>query len=111
MVDRVDLATAVDAELVDDARQMLEVLAHPETGVAGAAEPEGAADVVAPAAAHGRIEFVVVAELLHVKVGELGLGIERVDVAGAAFHEEIDARLGFGRVLLGARSEWGVLSG
>jgi hypothetical protein len=105
VVDALGLATAIDTQLVGHAGEVLEVFAHFQAGLADLTELERARHVVPLAARHGRGEFVFAGELRHVEFGQLGLGIERVDVAGAPFEEEQNAGLGLGRVMGGLRSE------
>ena len=66
---------------------------------------KGAFDVVAFAAGHVASEFVLPHKLLHVPLGQLGLRIECIEMARAAFHEEADAGFGFCGVMLRFRRE------
>ena len=97
VVDRIDLAAAIEAELVGNSGEVLPVLGHVGARLARLAEPERALDVVALAAGHRRLRLVVAGEFLEVQAGQLRLGVERVDVARAPFHHQEDARLGLRR--------------
>ena len=66
VVDRLGLAPAVDAQLVGDAGEVLEVLAQVQPGVANLAEGERALHVVPLAGGHRRGEPVLAGELLQV---------------------------------------------
>jgi hypothetical protein len=86
--------------MVGDRRKVLELVAHPEPGPTDLAELVRAADKVPLAAGHVAGKAVALpAELLHVQVGQLGLGVERVDVRGPALHEQEDAGLRLRRVV------------
>ena len=87
MIDRIDLHPFEHAQLVGDRRQMLEAVTHPQARLANLAKAERTLDIIPPAAGHLRGEFVLPRELLHVQFGQLGLGIERVDVAWPSLHE------------------------
>src|SRR5262245_25926308 len=73
---------------------MLEAITHPHSRLPGTAKAERTLDVIALAAGHLRREFVLPLEFLHVQVSQFRLGVEGVDVARTAFHEQADAGLG-----------------
>jgi hypothetical protein len=99
MVDRFRLTAAVDAQLVRDPGEVDEVFAHRGARLAGLAERVGTGDVVAFAAGHRGGEAVLTRELLEVQLAQFRLGVERVEVAGCALHEEENARPGPGGVV------------
>jgi len=91
VVDGVDLGAAVEADIIDS---LLEV--DPLSGDVGAAfsgfdEVEGALDEVAFAGGHGAFTLSAALESLEVSLGELGLGIEGIDVGRASLHHKEDA--------------------
>src|SRR5438067_11595247 len=99
MVDRLGDAAAIDAELVSDAGELLEVLAQLQAGLARVAEAERALNIEPPAAGHLRGELVLAAEFFEMQIGQLRFRVEGIDVAGAAFHEQEDTGPGFRRMM------------
>ena len=105
VIDRLPLAAAIDAKFIHDVGKVLEMLTHPETGLADLAEVERRTDIAALAAGHVRRERIVVGEELAVELIEFWFGIERIDVARTTFHVKKDAvlRLGGEMTLLGRK--------
>ena len=105
MVDAVDLAAAIEAEIVGDAGEVGPVRRHVGAALAGLVERERALDVVAFAALHCGFLFPLAGEFLEVEAREGGLRVEGVDVRRAAFHHEKNAVLRFSGEVAGARRE------
>ena len=105
MVDAVDLAAAVEAEIVGDAGEVGPVRRHVGAALAGLDKFERTADVVAFAALHRGFLFPLAGEFIEVELGEHRLRVERVDVRGPALHHEKNAVLRFSGEVAGARRE------
>ena len=106
MVDGFRLETAVEAHVIHAVGEIAELGIDLDAKVARSAELERTPDEIPLAGIHARFELVALLdELGHVQFGKLGLGVEGVDVARAAFHEQEDAILGLGLVMPASRSE------
>ena len=106
VVDGLRLEAAIEADIVHAVGEIAELGVDLYAELPRPAELERTPDEVPLAGVHARFELVALLdELGHVQVGELGLGIEGVDVARAAFHQQEDAVLGFGLVMPASRSE------
>ena len=92
MVDRLRLATAVDAQLVGNFRvgDVPEVFVHDDARLADLAELERATHEEPLTAGHAGDLFALVDELLKMELIELWLGVESVDVARSPLHEQHD---------------------
>ena len=94
VVDGLRLQAVVDAELVRHLRQVDPLVGHGDAGLAVPLEAVRRLHEVAFSGRHGGGELVLPLEDLHVPVREGRLGVERVDVAGAALHEQLNDGLG-----------------
>ena len=100
MVDALGLQAAIEADVVNDVREMREARVDIDTELADALELERTLDVVALARIHRRGELrPFLGELRHVQLVQLRFRIERVDVGRAALHQQEDTALGFGPVV------------
>ena len=90
MIDAVDGATAEEAKLIRDLREMRPVRGHVGAALSCLDEGKRAAHVVALAALHRRLLLSLADEFLEVHLLEHGLRIEGVDVRGTALHHQED---------------------
>ena len=99
MVDRLDLATAVEAHIVHPFLEVVPFGGNIGSALSGLDEIEGALDKVAFARRHGALLVTASLELLQVALGKFGLGVESVDMGWPSLHHQKNAALGFGRVM------------
>jgi hypothetical protein len=83
-------ATTEEAEVIGDFGEMRPVFRHVRAALAVLGKLERALNIVALAALHRGGLLVLADELLEVQFRQRGLGVEGVDVRGAAFHHEED---------------------
>jgi hypothetical protein len=99
VIDAIDLATTVEADVIRDAGKMPPIGGQVCPGLARPLEAEGRLHVIAFPAGHGRLHFVCALKFLEVQIDKFGFGVEGVDMAGPAFHGEEDDAFGPGRVV------------
>ena len=68
MIDRIDLASAIEAKLIRDTSQVLPQVAHVRARLTGLPELERAFDVVTRATTHRGLFFAVTAEFLQMQI-------------------------------------------
>ena len=105
MIDRLAPTTVIDAQLIRDTWQMLEVLTHGNAGLARLAKLERTLHEIPLPGSHGRGELVLSHKLLEVQIVELRLLIKRVDMTWSSSHKQLDTGFGFAWYLLRLRSQ------
>ena len=83
-------AATEEANVIGDLGEMRPIVRHVRAALTVLGELEGTLHIVALAALHRGGLLVLADELLEVQFRQRGLGVEGVDVRGAAFHHEED---------------------
>ena len=105
MIDRFCLQPVIQTKLIRDCRKLLELAVHSDPAIGNLLELKGTGNVITRAIAHVRHKLLLALKLLLVKIGQLRLGIKRINMTRATFQEDKDTAFGPWRMMYWFRSQ------